>query len=217
MADTMRRSARRRSNLAQLHRLAPRWRSPLVGAPILSPHPCFRAHSPRLPCRRSHVIPGLLGFALWLFLLTWIARIIGAKTFLLGWWFGLGYFVVGLYWIAIAFFTDAEKFGALALPAVLLLCAVMAVFPGNRGTGIYRPAAPAPSSYPRPSCPGRRPGSSANGCAPSFLWGFPWNLIGYVWIATLPISQMAAYVGIYGLEHGRRCSAGALWLTAADR
>jgi len=154
-----------------------------------------------------HILPGLLGFAVWLFLLKDARH--RRQAFLLGWWFGLGYFVVGLYWIAIAFFTDAEKFGALALPAVLLLCAVMAVFPAIAALLFY---------LARP----RNPLAAALALAlawvigewlrAQFLWGFPWNLVGYVWIAALPISQFAAYAGIYGLSL-IAVLAGAFWLT----
>lgn len=154
-----------------------------------------------------HLLPGLLGFALWLFLLEKAHH--RRDAFLLGWWFGLGYFVIGLYWIAIAFFTDAEKFGALALPAVLLLCAVMAVFPAIAAL-LFSLISP------------RHPIAQALCLALAwivgewlrahFLWGFPWNLIGYVWVAVLPISQVAAYVGVYGLSLVT-VLAGALWLT----
>ena len=155
-----------------------------------------------------YVLPGLLGFALWLFLLDRAHH--RREAFLLGWWFGLGYFVVGLYWIAIAFFTDAEKFGALALPAVLLLCAVMAVFPAIAAL-IYHQL--------RPSHPLAKALLLAVAWVISewlraqFLWGFPWNQIGYVWIISLPIGQMAAYVGVYGLSLVTVLG-GALWLTA---
>ena len=154
-----------------------------------------------------HLLPCLLGFALWLFLLT--REVDWRRTLLLGWGFGLGHFVVGLYWIAIAFFTDAEKFGALALPAVLLLCAVMAVFPAIAALafGLLRP---------------RHPVAQALALAVAwivgewlrahFLWGFPWNLIGYVWIAIPPVGQIAAYAGIYGLSL-ITVLAGSLWLT----
>ncbi|MEZ5931446.1 MAG: apolipoprotein N-acyltransferase [Alphaproteobacteria bacterium] len=155
-----------------------------------------------------HLLPGLLGFALWLLLLNRVRH--RREAFLTGWWFGLGYFVVGLYWIAIAFFTDAEKFGALALPAVLLLCAVMAVFPAIAALAFH---------LLRP----RHPLAQALALAVAwilgewlraqFLWGFPWNLIGYVWIAVLPIGQMAAYVGVYGLGLVA-VLAGSLWITA---
>ncbi len=140
-------------------------------------------------------LPCLLGFAGWLHLL--IDASSRRAAFLLGWWFGLGYFVVGLYWIAIAFFTDVEKFGALAIPAVLLLCATLAVFPALAGlafrlTGLRHPAAAAIALALL--------WIGAEWLRAQFLWGFPWNLIGYAWINALPISQLAAWTGIYGLS-----------------
>ena len=154
-----------------------------------------------------YLIPGLLGFALWLHLLVRTRH--RRDAFLLGWWFGLGHFVVGLYWIAIAFFTDAEKFGALALPAVLLLCAVMAVFPAIAAS-IFFAARP------------RHPLAQALFLAVAwtigewlraqFLWGFPWNLIGNVWIGIPQVAQLAAYVGVYGLGLMTIAVAG-FWLT----
>ena len=155
-----------------------------------------------------YLLPGLLGFALWLHLLDRAPHRRGA--FLQGWFFGLGHFIIGLYWIAIAFFTDAEKFGALAIPAVLLLCAVMAVFP-----------AIAALIFSKVRC--RHPLSKALLLAlawtvaewlrAQFLWGFPWNLMGYVWIGVLPAAQFAAYVGVYGLGLITVLAAG-LWLTS---
>ena len=38
-----------------------------------------------------------------------------------GWWFGFGYFVVGLYWIGNAFLVDAKTFGWLLPFAVIAL------------------------------------------------------------------------------------------------
>src|SRR5581483_5796943 len=45
-----------------------------------------------------------------------------------GWWFGLGYFVVGLYWIGEAFLVDADTFAWLMPFAVLGLPAYLALF-----------------------------------------------------------------------------------------
>ena len=154
-----------------------------------------------------HVLFGLFGFALWLFLLDHARH--RREAFLLGWCFGLGHFVVGLYWIAIAFFTDAEKFGALALPAVLLLCAIMAGFPAITALAY---------SMLRPGHPIARAFALAvawligEWLRAQFLWGFPWNQIGYSWIAILPVSQMAAFVGVYGLGLAT-VIIGGLWLT----
>ena len=45
-----------------------------------------------------------------------------------GWWFGLGYFVPGLYWIGNAFLVDASTFAWLMPFAVLGLPAYLALF-----------------------------------------------------------------------------------------
>ncbi|PKQ05605.1 MAG: hypothetical protein CVT72_09035, partial [Alphaproteobacteria bacterium HGW-Alphaproteobacteria-11] len=47
---------------------------------------------------------------------------------LLGWWFGFGYFFLGLYWIGHAFLVDAEKFAFLLPLAVTLMPAGLALF-----------------------------------------------------------------------------------------
>ncbi len=154
-----------------------------------------------------YVLPGLLGFAGWL----WLLQRAGSrrKAFLVSWSFGLGYFIVGLYWIAIAFFTDAEKFGALAIPAVLLLCAVMGLFPALAGTTIalVRPRHPVAAALAMAAA-----WTIAEWLRAHFLWGFPWNLIGYVWIGVPSISQVAAWIGIYGLSF-LTVFTGALFLT----
>src|SRR5262249_60001008 len=46
----------------------------------------------------------------------------------IGWWFGFGYFLAGLYWLGYAFFVDAATFGWLFPFAVLGLPAVLAVY-----------------------------------------------------------------------------------------
>ncbi len=49
------------------------------------------------------------------------------RGFLVAWLFGVGFHLAGHYWVGIAFFADAERFGALAVPGVLGLAAVLAV------------------------------------------------------------------------------------------
>ena len=74
-----------------------------------------------------HLVPAVLAFA---GLLHQLRRQPGWRMGLaLGWAFGFGWFLAGLYWIAIAFFTDAERFGALAVPAVVLLAAGLPLLP----------------------------------------------------------------------------------------
>jgi apolipoprotein N-acyltransferase len=139
--------------------------------------------------------PCLLGFAGLLHLLHRTEGPLGAVV--LGWWFGFGHFLLGLYWIAIAFFTDAERFGLLAVPAVLLLCAGLALYPA---------LATLPAALRRWRSP------SAGALALAIGWtlaellrgslfgGFPWNLIGYAFAGSDGISQLAAATGIWGLS-----------------
>ena len=49
------------------------------------------------------------------------------QGFVIAWLFGVGFHLAGHYWVGIAFFADAERFGALAVPGVLGLAAVLAV------------------------------------------------------------------------------------------
>ena len=44
----------------------------------------------------------------------------------IGWWFGFGYFLAGLYWLGYAFLVDAATFGWLLPFAVLGLPAILA-------------------------------------------------------------------------------------------
>jgi apolipoprotein N-acyltransferase len=116
-------------------------------------------------------------------------------AFLAGWWFGLGYFVFGLYWIANALLTKPEEFGWLAPLAVLALSALMALFPA---------AAAAVTKASATVGVGRVLVFAAAWTA--FEWvrswafsGFPWNLIGSVWTFSDAMMQVTAVVGTYGL------------------
>jgi apolipoprotein N-acyltransferase len=46
----------------------------------------------------------------------------------IGWWFGFGYFLAGLYWLGYAFLVDAQTFGWLLPFAVVGLPAVLAIY-----------------------------------------------------------------------------------------
>ncbi len=58
-----------------------------------------------------------------------------------GWWFGFGYFLLGLFWIGEAFLVEAEVFAWLMPFAVLLLPAGLALFTGL-AAGVARLAWP---------------------------------------------------------------------------
>ena len=52
------------------------------------------------------------------------------KIFWLGWWFGLGHFTVGLYWISFALAVDIETFWWLIPFALFGIPSLLAVFTG---------------------------------------------------------------------------------------
>ena len=142
-----------------------------------------------------HLYPLLLAFAGLLDLLRRTER--RTEAFVLGWCFGFAHFVVGLYWIGIAFFTDAERFGAFAVPAVLLLCAYLACYPALAGwlTVLHRWASPIASALVLAVA--WTAGEAVRG---TLFGGFPWNLTGYAFAQSSAISQLAALTGIYGLS-----------------
>jgi len=118
-----------------------------------------------------------------------------ATAALVGWGFGLGYFLGGLWWVGAAFLVEAEEF-AWALPlGVLALPAGMALYMGL-GTAIaallWRPGAPGILAL-------------AVGLAVSewlrghLFTGFPWNGLGTAAAAGEVPMQAAALLGAYGL------------------
>ncbi|HEV2336063.1 MAG TPA: apolipoprotein N-acyltransferase [Stellaceae bacterium] len=122
----------------------------------------------------------------------------------LGYVFGLGFFVAGLYWIAAALFVDIARFWW-ALPfAVLGLPAYLAFYPaaalGITSLATTRLRLPAGARV----CLFAVAWSAAEWARGHWLTGLPWNLIGYVWSGGFPGSlamlQTVAWVGIYGLS-----------------
>jgi apolipoprotein N-acyltransferase len=119
-----------------------------------------------------------------------------AGAFALGWIFGLGHFTAGLYWVGTAF--SVAGVAPWAAPfAVLGLAAANALFPGLALLVAF--LAPVRGSL------------SALVLATSWtaaewlranlvLGGFPWNLLGYVWVDSLSMLQAASVFGIYGLS-----------------
>jgi apolipoprotein N-acyltransferase len=113
----------------------------------------------------------------------------------IGFLFGLGQFVPGLFWITESFQVEAQRFGWIALPAVIGLSSLLSVFP-----------ALACAFAARMVQSGLPPALSLATCWMAFEWlrghvftGFPWNLAAYT-LADWPVAaQSAALVGSYGL------------------
>ncbi len=116
--------------------------------------------------------------------------------FSLGWLFGFGYFLSGLWWIGSAFLVEADQFAWLmpfaliAMPAGLALftglgCAVAGVLWTDHRLRILLLAAVM---------------TLADWLKGTVLTGFPWNSFGYAFSDTLAIAQSASFAGLYGLS-----------------
>ena len=126
------------------------------------------------------------------------SRLLGrlSPAFAVGWWFGFGYFVAGLWWVGGALLVEAESF-AWALPlAVLALPAAMAVFWGLAAAlarllwsgGLGRIAALAAAF------------GIAEWLRAVAFTGFPWNPIGFAAMPVPLLMQSVSVVGVTGMN-----------------
>lgn len=146
-----------------------------------------------------HVLPlAFVAFAGLLWLLQGIGRDArpGWAAFGIGWWFGFGFHVAGLHWIANALLIEWQRVGWMIPFAVFGLSGFLAVFVGLATLAVWR--------------------AGAAGLAGVFFlalfWtvaeiargvlftGFPWNLIATAWAGTESVLQLAAFGGAYGLS-----------------
>jgi apolipoprotein N-acyltransferase len=116
--------------------------------------------------------------------------------FLIGWFFGFGYFLLGLYWFGYAFMVQAEQFAWMAPFAVLGMPAFLGLFTGAAGAAIARARVR-----------GARRVFFAAGVLMiaeylrgHILTGLPWNLPGQALAGTAMGAQSAAWWGVYGLS-----------------
>ncbi len=112
-----------------------------------------------------------------------------------GFWFGLGYFVPGLYWIGNAFLVDAPTFAWLMPFAVLGLPAYLALFPAF-GFALARLIWTRDASRVLALAIGLTVSEWLRG---HVLCGFPWNAFGYALSEPLALAQTASLIGLWGM------------------
>lgn len=124
----------------------------------------------------------------------WLRRL--RPAFAVGWWFGFGYFLAGLWWIGGALLVEADSF-AWALPfAVIGIPLLLAFFYGfaaavarlSWSSGIGRIAALAF-------------GFGLAEWLRGFLFtGFPWNAVGYAAMPVPLLMQSVSVIGMVGMN-----------------
>ncbi|MBN8607070.1 MAG: apolipoprotein N-acyltransferase [Caulobacterales bacterium] len=119
------------------------------------------------------------------------------RGFALGWWFGFGHLITGLYWVSSAFMVDSGAWGPMwGVPATIGLAASLALF---WALGCATAIALWTTDIRRIAwftvCV-----FASEWLRGNILTGFPWLLPGYVWTPGEPLSQLASVLGIYGLS-----------------
>lgn len=115
---------------------------------------------------------------------------------LTGFWFGFGYFLAGLYWVAEAFLVEPTRHAWLIPLVMTALPAGMAIF--------YAAASVLAMALWRPGSARVFALAISFGLAEyargHVFTGLPWNLIGYALLPEGPMMQMAALLGVYTLS-----------------
>jgi len=118
------------------------------------------------------------------------------RAFVVGWWFGAGFFTAGLYWVSFALLVDAAKFAWLV---------PFAVFGFAFGLGLFGAVA----AWCVRAVPS---GLAGRALLLAAMWvflewvrawlftGFPWNPLGSVWAFSDTFMQGASVVGVFGMS-----------------
>lgn len=125
-------------------------------------------------------------------------------SFRLGWVFGFGFFLAGLYWIAAALFVDIGRFwwlvpfAAAGLPAGFALYIGLVLLATRFVVRmLHLPATSRIVAF-------AIAWSIAEWVRGHALTGLPWNLLGYAWSGGFPgslaVLECTAWIGIYGLS-----------------
>ena len=118
------------------------------------------------------------------------------QAFVIGWCFGFGHFLTSVYWIGASFLVDAEQFGWLAIPAVVGLSALFAVFPAIAAAGVRL----VPAQGWHRSLTFAIIWTFSEWVRAHILSGFAMNPIGISWTISDGMIQIAALTGVFGLS-----------------
>jgi apolipoprotein N-acyltransferase len=123
-----------------------------------------------------------------------VRRATPKEMILTGWLGGAGYFAASLFWIYEPFQVEAAIYGWMAPFAVVLMAFGMALFWALAAALAARGHSRAARAI------GFAIGLTATDLLRGYIFtGFPWALVGHIWIGT-PVMQLAAFIGPIGLS-----------------
>lgn len=135
------------------------------------------------------------------------------RAAMLGWWFGLGFFLTGVSWVYVSLHTFGAMPAPLAAMFTFVFCAYLALFPAVagyafavvRGPTWLKAAVVAPAVW-----------TLAEWLRGWLFTGFPWLAMGYSQVPASPLAGYAPLWGLYGVTLLTFCGAGLLMLAGAS-
>ncbi|PPR78856.1 MAG: Apolipoprotein N-acyltransferase [Alphaproteobacteria bacterium MarineAlpha2_Bin1] len=117
-------------------------------------------------------------------------------SFLVGWFFGFGFFIFGLHWMAYPMLVDPAKNAWLIPFSIFIFPAFLSIFIGFVSiVSVFLSKNSVQLALVFPVI-----WVFFEWLRGNILTGFPWNLIGYSFSSFLTISQIASIIGVYGLS-----------------
>ena len=159
----------------------------------------------------------LITFAIWMEAVRRAATL--PRALAVGWWFGVGHFVMSNNWIATAFQYQNKMPPALGWVAVGLLAMYLAVYPMVAAALAWQVGRGHARTFVLVFAAGW---IGSEWLRATMFTGYPWNPLGVVWLPILGIARLAAWTGTYGLSGLTVLASGALlwafrrnWIAAA--
>lgn len=133
------------------------------------------------------------------------------RAAMLGWWFGLGFFLTGVSWV----YVSLHNFGAMPMPlaaaATFLFCAFLALFPAAAAYGHARVQT---RSWMKLAVLLPALWTLTEWTRGWIFTGFPWLAVGYSQVPSSPLAGYAPVLGVFGLSLATVTSAGLVTLIA---
>lgn len=118
-----------------------------------------------------------------------------------GWWFGVGFWVIAIYWITFSILTEAQTFWWLVPFAVIGLSAILGLYTAAYAYIIHRlKLSPLRQVLALAILWTAGEMFRAYSINALTLYGFPWNLLAISWNFSDSIPQITAWIGVFGLS-----------------